>query len=158
MVAKLRLGTRKLPKPRLVYNIDQSINKSGTITHSCDLFVTKGNKKVQQAFYVTNLGKNEAILGYPWLQEFNPDIDWMVAKVLEPPTMIETITKGRNNLQIQAAQIIPQPKEGDELHYQIIKIEMESIGKVTMATEMAIQARDPSKESMEEIIPLQYQW
>jgi len=45
-VAKLQLGTRKLPKPRLVYNVDQSINKSGTITHSCDLFVTKGNKNV----------------------------------------------------------------------------------------------------------------
>src|SRR5579863_3336034 len=138
MVAKLQLGTRKLPKLRLVYVVDQSINKSGTITHSCDLFVTKGNKKIRQAFYITNLGKNEAILGYPWWQEFNPDIDWLAAKVLGPPTMIETITKGRNNLQIQAAQIIPQLEEGDELHYQITKIKTELIGKVTMATEMAI--------------------
>src|SRR5579863_6231763 len=81
----------------------------------------------------------------------------MAAKVLGPPTMIETITKGRNNLQIQAAQIIPQLEEGDELHYKITKIKTESIGKVTTATKMAIQARDPSKENTEETIPLQYQ-
>ena len=29
-----------------------------------------------QQFYVANLGTNHFILGFPWLYEFNPKIDW----------------------------------------------------------------------------------
>ena len=75
-ITKLQLGTQKLPNPRMVYNMDQSINQNGTITHCCNLYVTKGNQKIQQQFYITNLGQNELIFGYPWLKEFNPQIDW----------------------------------------------------------------------------------
>ena len=43
-VIKLRLGTRKLQKSRTVYNVDRTLNRDGTITHSCELFVKQGNK------------------------------------------------------------------------------------------------------------------
>ena len=29
-----------------------------------------------QKFYITNLGRDQLILGYPWLQELNPQINW----------------------------------------------------------------------------------
>ena len=93
-VTKLWLGTRKLEKPRTVYNVDKTLNTNGSITQSCDLYVNRGNKKVRQQFYVTNLGKNEIILGYPWLREFNPEINWQMTNVLGPCTTLETITKG----------------------------------------------------------------
>src|SRR5579863_7862817 len=63
----------------------------------------------------------------------------------------------KNQLQLQAAWIIPQLEEGDELHYQIHRIKEASIRKTTTATEMAIKAWDPTKENMEKTIPPQYQ-
>ena len=75
-VAKLQLGTKKLPFKRTVYNVDGTLNRHGTIDRACDLLVSRGNKKARQQFYVTNLGCNRFILGYPWFREFQPDIDW----------------------------------------------------------------------------------
>ena len=74
-IMKLQLRTRKLSNPRMVYNVDQSINQNGMITHCCDLYVAKGNQKTWQQFYITNLGRNKLIFGYPWLKEFNPQIN-----------------------------------------------------------------------------------
>jgi hypothetical protein len=28
-------------------------------------------------FYITNLGEDRTLLGFPWFAAFNPDIDWM---------------------------------------------------------------------------------
>jgi len=44
-VDKLCLGTKRLPYAQAVYNIDGTMNQSGTITRACDLLVTQGNKK-----------------------------------------------------------------------------------------------------------------
>jgi len=44
-VDKLRLGTKRLPYTRKVFNVDGTLNQSGTITKACDLLVTQGNKK-----------------------------------------------------------------------------------------------------------------
>ena len=59
----------------------------------------------------------------------------------------------KNQLQLQAAQIIPHLEEGDKLHYQIHRIEETSIRKTTTATKMAIKAWDPTKENTEKTIP-----
>ena len=63
----------------------------------------------------------------------------------------------KNQLQLQAAQIIPQLEEGDKLHYQIYQIEEASIRKTTTAIKMVIKAQDPIKENTEKTIPSQYQ-
>jgi len=44
-VEKLRLGTKRIPYARAVYNVDGTLNQSGSITEACDLLVTQGNKK-----------------------------------------------------------------------------------------------------------------
>jgi len=72
--------------------------------------VKQGNKKVQQRFYVSNLGKDRFILGYPWFRTFNPDIDWTEAKLKGPGIKMETIQhevmeKARNYVQKLKAQI-----------------------------------------------------
>jgi hypothetical protein len=43
-VARLWLGTQKLPKPRKVLNVDRTQNKAGLIEHCIHLFVKQGNK------------------------------------------------------------------------------------------------------------------
>jgi len=45
MVAHLRLGTQKLKELRSVRNIDGTLNKSGSITHCCDLLVSQVGKQ-----------------------------------------------------------------------------------------------------------------
>jgi len=109
-VARLRLGTKKLNLQRPVYNVDGTMNRHGTITHACDLMVKQGNRKVRQRFYVSNLGKDRFILGYPWFRAFNPDIDWVEAKLKGPGIKMETIQhkvmeKARNYVQKLKTQI-----------------------------------------------------
>jgi hypothetical protein len=61
----LWLETKKLEKPWIVFNVDGSINKHGTVTHACDLMVSHGTRKEQQYFYIMNLGKDRFIFGFP---------------------------------------------------------------------------------------------
>jgi len=89
-VCRLRLGTKKLIVPRPVYNIDGTPNIYGTIMQTCELRVRQGNKEAKQIFYVTNLGKDKFILGYPWFCSFTPDIDWANAQLRGPKVGIET--------------------------------------------------------------------
>ena len=42
-------------------------------------------------FYLTNLGKDRFILGYPFLWEFNLRIDWKTGQLLEGDVEIETM-------------------------------------------------------------------
>ena len=65
-VKRLKLGTKALNFQRPVYNVDGTPNKHGTITHACDLMIKQGHKAIRQRFYVSNLGKDRFILGYPW--------------------------------------------------------------------------------------------
>jgi len=90
-VARLRLGTQKLTIPRPVFNVDGTNNRHGTITHVCDLMVKQGNRKERQRFYVSNLGRDRFILGYPWFRTFTPDIDWTNAQLRGPQIKMETL-------------------------------------------------------------------
>jgi len=66
-IKKLKLGTKKLETPVGLQNIDGTFNKSRQITHYLDLLVSHRTKKNSKHFYVTNLGSDRIILGYPWL-------------------------------------------------------------------------------------------
>jgi len=44
-VIRLRLGTKKLVRPLLAYNVDDSPNKHGHITDYVDLMIKQGNHK-----------------------------------------------------------------------------------------------------------------
>jgi len=90
-VARLRLGTQKLTIPRPVFNVDGTNNCHGTITHACDLMVKQGNRKEWQRFYVSNLGRDRFILGYPWFRAFVPDIDWTNAQLRGPQIKMEML-------------------------------------------------------------------
>jgi hypothetical protein len=42
-------------------------------------------------FYLTGLGKDEFILGYPFLATFNPKINWTKATIMSGEVEIETL-------------------------------------------------------------------
>ena len=73
---RLGLSMTPLEKPKKIYNIDNTSNKSGSITHSLELKVTtKGTDRIMR-FLVTDIGNEDILLGYPWLATFEPKFGW----------------------------------------------------------------------------------
>jgi len=95
-IKKLKLGTRKLEEPVQLRDIDRTYNQSGSVKSFIDLLISHEGRKVTQWFYVTNLGSDKMILGYPWLQAFNPDIDWPNCKLIGPTIKMEMLLHARN--------------------------------------------------------------
>jgi len=62
-------------------NTDGSLNQGGPIVKSVTgILNTRLN--IPTSFLVANLGKNEVILGYPWLTINNPNIDWQTGEII----------------------------------------------------------------------------
>jgi len=80
-VAKNNIPMKALPYPIPVYNADGTLNKSGSITHTCELVVTIGDHVETLTFAVTNTGSSNAILGLSWLCFHNPLVDWRTGKI-----------------------------------------------------------------------------
>ena len=72
--------THKLEKPLQAYNVDGTTNKQGTIKYYVNLNLEINGRKTTTELLVTGLGKERIILGFPWLQEQNPDINWKTGK------------------------------------------------------------------------------
>jgi hypothetical protein len=95
----------------------------------------------QNTIFVTNLGKDQIILSYPWLKAFNPDINWKEGKLLSLWTKLKTTG--------EVAQ------EHVNEAYEIRCIAME-VRKTTIAQKMA-EAFQMDKPKMDTLIPLEYQ-
>jgi hypothetical protein len=90
---QMKLGLQKLPTPKKIFNIDNTTNKSGEITHYLDLDVfTKGIHK-EMRFLITDIGSEDILLGYPWLASFEPRFNWRSAVIDEHvlPVVISSI-------------------------------------------------------------------
>jgi hypothetical protein len=55
--------------------MDGTENKRGTINAYVNLKFKLGDRKFNKRFYVTGLGKQRIILGFPWLHKYNPIIN-----------------------------------------------------------------------------------
>ena len=72
----LHLPIKQLPRSRKVCNADSTTNKQGDITHFTDLEVQTGAKRIKMQFFLTDLGEQKIILGYPWFATMQPKVDW----------------------------------------------------------------------------------
>jgi len=87
-----------------------------------------------------NLGKEQAILGYPWLEEFNPKINWRDGKLLGSHVQLKT----------------PAAVAKEQLNDHIQQMEVEEIQKTTVAQQMAEKYHnEPS--TVKTVIPSKYQ-
>jgi hypothetical protein len=78
-----------LDEPVKAYNVDGTENKRGTINAYVNLEFSLGERKFKERFYVTGLGKQRIILGFPWLHKYNPIIDWKKGEVTFKPFRID---------------------------------------------------------------------
>ena len=67
---------KKLNKPLQALNVDGTKNKRGTITSFVELKAEINKRQMNLSLLVTGLGKQKIILGFPWLHEHNPEINW----------------------------------------------------------------------------------
>jgi predicted aspartyl protease len=80
--AKLNnIPMRPLTKPIPVYNVDGTANDASMITDITDVILQYDNHSEHTQLAVTHLGKQSMILGYNWLRNHNPEINWQTKDV-----------------------------------------------------------------------------
>jgi hypothetical protein len=72
----LQVPIQRLKEPRKLFNVDGTPNKSGELLYFTDLQTQTGTQRHTLRFFLSNLGDNKVILGYPWFAAFQPRIDW----------------------------------------------------------------------------------
>ncbi len=81
---RLGIQTEALKQPIRLTNVDGTTNQAGRIERYCEMTIQSGHQRHITRFYETSLGEDRIIFGYPWLQTFNPQIDWEKGKVSMP--------------------------------------------------------------------------
>ena len=70
-----------MKRPIAVRNINGTNNSAGAITHQVEVNVYYKGHIERIRMDVCNLGKMDVILGMPWLQAHNPEINWETGEV-----------------------------------------------------------------------------
>jgi hypothetical protein len=80
--AKLNsIPTRPLTKPIPIYNVDGTANDAGMITDIADVILRYEKHSERTQLAITCLGKQSLILGYNWLRNHDPEINWQTKDV-----------------------------------------------------------------------------
>uniref|UniRef100_A0A0W0GCX0 Putative reverse transcriptase-rnase h-integrase n=1 Tax=Moniliophthora roreri TaxID=221103 RepID=A0A0W0GCX0_MONRR len=96
MAKRLRLPRERLPENIQVFNVDGTPNKTAWITHSVTATYQFGTRTLTDTFLLSGLGKEDVILGLPWLQKYNPDVNWKSGEVLFRPKQYIRIPRQEN--------------------------------------------------------------
>jgi len=75
------MNTRTLSRNISVFNVDSSPNEAGQITKVVDIVLCYKTHSERMLLAISGLGKQSLILGYDWLKDHNPKIDWEKGKV-----------------------------------------------------------------------------
>jgi predicted aspartyl protease len=80
--AKLNnIPTRPLTNSIPVYNVNGTANDTSAITDIADVILHYENHSERTQLAVTRLRKQSLILGYNWLRNHNPEINWQTKDV-----------------------------------------------------------------------------
>jgi len=79
--AKHGFMLKKLERPIMVRNVDRTNNSRGAITYQVEANMYYKGHIERMRMDVCNLGKTDVILGIPWLQAHNPEINWEMGEV-----------------------------------------------------------------------------
>src|SRR5258708_38996415 len=101
----LQLPIKQMSESRKLLNIDGTENKSGELHYYTDLQVQTGTNHTNLRFYLTELGEQKAILGYPWFAAAQPKIDWKRGRI--DHTQLPVILRASN---AQRATFVPRQK------------------------------------------------
>jgi len=75
------INTRTLSYNILVFNVDGSPNKARQISEVIDILLRYKTHSERMLLAISGLGKQSLILGYNWLKDHNPKINWEKGEV-----------------------------------------------------------------------------
>jgi len=75
------MNTWTLSRNILVFNVDGSPNEAGQISEVMDMVLQYKTHSKRMLLAISGLGKQNLILGYDWLKDHNPKIDWEKGEV-----------------------------------------------------------------------------
>jgi len=81
MAARHGFRLQKLERPIVVRNVNGTNNSAEAITHQVEVNVYYKSHIKRIRMDVYDLGKTDVILGMPWLQAHNPEINWKTGEV-----------------------------------------------------------------------------
>jgi hypothetical protein len=150
--------------------MDRTENKRGTINTYVNLEFTLGKQKFKEQFYVTGLGKQRIILGFPWLHKYNPIIDWKKGEITFKPFQIDwrrLMEKGKRIRQEQQPKIeevvdeeeqknrMTSPLKDNKLGVYIKLLETDVwIHKTNIAMELAIEENSKKQDKTDKQLVL----
>ena len=149
--ARMGLKPAELERPRKIWNVDNTENEAGLITHYLDLDVeTKGIHR-EMRFLITNIRKEDVLLGYLWLATYEPKFKWKDATIGEEalPVIIRSV-----NPRIQRTRPVIAKAVTEAIKAKIIQQLKNQSCISTMSTDLAIAAEQHTKKV--EVLP-QYQ-
>ncbi len=159
LLKRLRISYLPVPTPIKIWNVDGTLNQDGSITHYTDLQVKTGKETQILRFLITNLGRDEVILGYPWFTAFEPKIWWREATLEEEYQLVVITTINTYEQAIESAiQALETYGLDEEAWEQLIDEEEPyiAIRKTTTASQLAQEAMDHTKKTFKQMVPAQY--
>jgi hypothetical protein len=148
---RMGLGLQTLPTPKKIFNIDNTTNKSGMVTHFLDLNVRTNGTNKEMRFLVTDIGHEDVPLGYPWLATFEPRFNWRSTVIDEHvlPIIISSI-----NPQITRSQPTITTTLSEETKQSIVRQLDTECTIRGVAMDLAIQAGEQQTDAE---LPKEYQ-
>jgi hypothetical protein len=70
-----------------VKNVDGTPNKAGKVTEVSILEICQKNYRQKHKFFVVEVDRNKILLGYPFLEAVNPQINWRSGKLYGTVTL-----------------------------------------------------------------------
>jgi len=75
------INTWSISRPIPVYNVDGSSNEAGRISEVVDIVLRYKTHSERTLLAVSSLRKQNMILGYTWLKDHNPEVNWQTGEV-----------------------------------------------------------------------------
>jgi len=75
------INTRSISCPILVYNVDGSPNEADRISEVVDVVLRYKTHSERTLLAVSSLREQNMILGYTWLKDHNPEVNWQTGEV-----------------------------------------------------------------------------
>jgi len=121
MVAKYGFRLQKLERPVVVRNVDRTNNNGGAITHQVKVNMYYKSHVERMRIDICDLGKTDMILGMPWLQAHNPEINWETGevKITRCPPLCERNTKLKKGQKVKKGKRVVTLEEEKMVRWAI---------------------------------------
>jgi len=156
---------KKPEQPLIVFNVDETLNKKGTITHSTELNITFGTQTWMTQFLISGLEKQHMIFGFPWLEKENPIINWKMGTLEWKQTPLKFKFQGKST---PLTKVINQTLSEETWHEDDQSLLILTISTMfpsdpdlyiqtkTMTATLLAQQEEKKVISLEDLVPKEY--